>query len=280
MKKVNCLLPIAICLLLLAGCKDSKESTSVSQSGGPTGAAASRQYRNELLTYAVNNLNRLEEFDSPDVLQKVLWRLQEENENPETSDQSDTLLAAWPEPEMLRQIVDRLNQWIRTQPSTTDWQLDPMVASLPEPLAALPQVKNLYQMEFSRYDGYALQQVVWLRDVGLWARGDALNDLIRAQSLFDWTIRNIQLEPDSDQRIPLFPWETLLFGRGTATERAWLFILLARQLDIDAAMLGLEEGSGRRVALAQPVARGAGDKSDIQNLKSEIPNPQSPIPNP
>ena len=159
------------------------------------------------------------------------------------SDRPNRLLAAWPEPEMLRQIVDRLNQWIRTQQPPADWKLDPMLAALPKPLADLPQVKDLGRMEFSRFDGYALQEAVWLRDVGLWARGDALDDLERAKSLFDWTVRNIQLEADGPSRIPLFPWETLLFGRGTATERAWVFILLARQLGIDAAMLGLEEGT-------------------------------------
>jgi hypothetical protein len=76
-----------------------------------------------------------------------------------------------------------------------------------------------------------------------------LDDLDRAKSLFDWTVRNIQLEEDSPDRIPQFPWETLLFGRGTAEERAWVFILFARQLHIDAALLAIEErgerGEGR-----------------------------------
>ena len=64
----------------------------------------------------------------------------------------------------------------------------------------------------------------------------------RAKSLFDWTVRNIQLEPDDRSRIPRFPWETLLYGRGTASERAWVFILLLRQLDIDAAVLAIDVG--------------------------------------
>jgi hypothetical protein len=34
------------------------------------------------------------------------------------------------------------------------------------------------------------------------------------------------------------PWETLLLGRGTAGERAWVFILLLRQQGLDAAMIG------------------------------------------
>lgn len=35
------------------------------------------------------------------------------------------------------------------------------------------------------------------------------------------------------------PWETLLFGRGTAMERAWVFILLCRQQRLDAVLLAL-----------------------------------------
>ena len=107
---------------------------------------------------------------------------------------------------MLRQVVDRLNQWIRTQPPPADWKPDPLVAGLPKPLADLPQVKDLGQMEFSRFDGYALQEAVWLRDISHWARGDVIDDLERAKSLFDWTVRNIQLEPDRpepDSAIPL-----------------------------------------------------------------------------
>ena len=70
-------------------------------------------------------------------------------------------------------------------------------------------------------------------------RGDLIDDLERAKSLFDWTVRNIQLDPGDPKRIPLFPWETLLYGQGIASERAWVFILLLRQLDIDAALLAL-----------------------------------------
>jgi hypothetical protein len=238
-------------LLLLAGCRGSEESAEVAQSSSDSDAAISGQYREELLTYAINNLNRLEEFDSSDVLQEVFSKYSASTaKEGKASGPSDTLLAAWPEPEMLRQIVDRLNQWLRTQQPPADWQLDPMIAGLPKPLADLPLVKGLGQMDFPRFDGFALQEAVWLRDVGLWARGDALDDLDRAKCLFDWTVRNIQLEPESPKRVPQFPWETLLLGHGTASERAWVFILLARQLGIDAAMLGLEVPAG--AAAKQP----------------------------
>jgi len=46
---------------------------------------------------------------------------------------------------------------------------------------------------------------------------------------FRWTVRNYQALSRRRGRIPQLP-ETLLFGRGTATERRWVFILLLRQL--------------------------------------------------
>ena len=92
-----------------------------------------------------------------------------------------------------------------------------------------------------------------------------IDDLERAKNLFDWTVRNIQLEPDDPNRIPQFPWETLLFGRGTATERAWVFILLLRQLDIDAAVLAVDEGPAAR----RRGARGEGREGEGRGRKRE-----------
>jgi len=145
-----------------------------------------------------------------------------------------------------------------------------MTAALPKPLQELPQVKDLGKMEFSRFDGFALQEAVWLRDVSLSARGDVVDDLDRARNLFDWTVRNIQLEADRLDRIPQLPRETLLFGRGTASERAWVFILLLRQLDIDAAMLAIDQqpGEGEKGNAAKnskdnaPGLRSGGEKTE------------------
>ncbi len=112
------------------------------------------------------------------------------------------------------------------------------------------------RLEFPDSDRLVLQEMVWIRDVSSWARGDAVDELNQAKQLFDWTVRNVQLDRDAaaegpDQlRVLQQPWETLLFGRGTATDRAWLFILLARQAGIDAALLEIDdpdETTGQRM---------------------------------
>lgn len=89
-------------------------------------------------------------------------------------------------------------------------------------------------------DGKVLREIVWLRDAARFAVGDTTDPLARAEKLFDWTVRNIQLIPDdapAPERLPFLPWHTLVFGKGTALDRAWLFQLLARQQGLDVVLL-------------------------------------------
>jgi len=239
-----------------SGCGDSAASRR-SDSEKPT-----EQLSEELFAWAIGNLNRLEEFDTGDMLPEIVKRL----EQPNAPAEGGALMQTWPMPEMLRQVVNRLNQWIRARPPAADWQADPIIETLPEPLGELSQVRELGKLEFSTYDGFALREVVWLRDVSAWARGDELNDLDRAGRLFDWTVRNIQLESALAQpgdepaaRVPLLPWETLMFGRGTGAQRAWVFILLARQQGLDAAMLAIDTSSAQPPAADETPPKPPGD---------------------
>jgi hypothetical protein len=75
-----------------------------------------------------------------------------------------------------------------------------------------------------------------------------LDPVERATALFDWTIRNIQLDDDANA-IPRRPWQVLLYGHGTAEQRAWVFAQLCRQQGLDVVMLALPE--------AKPQADGA-----------------------
>ncbi|MCU0879094.1 MAG: CDC27 family protein [Pirellulaceae bacterium] len=128
-----------------------------------------------------------------------------------------------------------------------------------------------------------LQESQWLHDVADRARRDPspaslspwfkelesslglheAEQLAAAERVFDWTIRNIQLDPlppvppepaasVGGQVSPIVaamegklgpgyghtPLQILLQGRGDAHERGRLFVLLCRQLGIDAVMLG------------------------------------------
>ncbi len=59
--------------------------------------------------------------------------------------------------------------------------------------------------------------------------------------------------PD-ENALPHRPWQILLYGRGTAEQRAWVFALLCRQQGLDVVMLELA-GAERPVGSKQPAAR-------------------------
>jgi tetratricopeptide (TPR) repeat protein len=112
----------------------------------------------------------------------------------------------------------------------------------------------------------------WLKEVESSIGLPESEQLGLAERLLDWTARNIQLDPlpeiprdpqatagSTETVMPSargiigpgyghLPIETLIYGRGDAHERARIFILLCRQVGIDAVMLGfpLEQSTVRR----------------------------------
>jgi hypothetical protein len=114
-------------------------------------------------------------------------------------------------------------------------------------------------LEFPAHESLSFQEAVWLRNVATWAGGEELDDPVKpAVALFDWVVKNVQLVRDTsseEQNAPIRvlqkPWETLLFGRGTAMDRVWLFVLLARQMNMDAALLGLTGDDESSTTLAR-----------------------------
>ncbi len=62
------------------------------------------------------------------------------------------------------------------------------------------------------------------------------SDVERAGVLFDFVTRNVQLVAEDDA-LPLTPYEMLIFGEGTAADRAWIFAGLLRQLKLDAVIV-------------------------------------------
>jgi tetratricopeptide (TPR) repeat protein len=164
-----------------------------------------------------------------------------------------------PDEQSLPQVLAWLNQWIRQSETPAGWKPDPLLETLPAELAGDKELADFISLEAltaksftaadkddqakvpKKYsDGRLLQEAVWLRDIARWAHGSNFDDLSRATALFDWTVRNIQLEPDGDGRAHR-PWHILLYGRGTAAQRAWVFALLCRQQGLNVVMLGIPD---------------------------------------
>jgi hypothetical protein len=213
---------VASALGLLAWCGCGSPSTP---GAGTKKGTSVRRFDEDLFKVSVHGLNQVEDYDVG---------------------------------QALRQTTDRLNQWIAHQPVESGWKPDPLLATLPEALAKLEPLKDLDKLELRTSplyrDDFYLWEAVWLRDLAQTARGEKPDALHQAASLFDWIVRNIQLEPiparDEKQATGFAqrPWETLLLGRGSALDRAWVFVLLARSQGIDAGLISVSDAS----ATAQP----------------------------
>lgn len=205
--------------------------------------------------------------------------------------------------EAQRQVLYHLNRWGETQPADATWRVDPLVDRLPRRFRELPEFAALNDRVFRPDDTRYLTEAVLLRSIAQWvsddvaqrwmaakqaAAGDALvvdaaldspeYRLEVAKSLFDWTVRHVQLEkmlpyPQSapagnssaaerltppEQAIPgpgyrFYPGQTVFFGTGDAWQRTRVFILLARQRGLDAVMLAVDDrGEGSRARLWCP----------------------------
>ncbi|MDA0659185.1 MAG: hypothetical protein O3C60_10115 [Planctomycetota bacterium] len=177
-------------------------------------------------------------------------------------------------PTMMREkILIKLNQWIETQRPDVDWIADPQYSRLPPRFTEFQADNALSRMMYHPFDVFILQEAVWMRDISRtvartdrsmgyldeWL--DGLTDRLEreeasrvrlAAQLFDWTVRNIQLdaardEPSDEKSFAprpggkYYPAELLLLGHGDWLELSRLFILLARQQNIPVVMLGIED---------------------------------------
>ncbi|MFV1967948.1 MAG: tol-pal system YbgF family protein [Pirellulaceae bacterium] len=236
---------------VVVGCTACHEpaATQPGRSGRRPGPSISRN-----LTQAVDYLTRANEFD------------------PSEAD---------------RQVAFLLNRWLDGQSSTAEWHSDPLMQRLPREIRNTTEMQTLGRMQFQLDDVHALQQAIWMRDLSKWISqrpADAAieawieeraadlgesetSQMLVATRLFDWTIRNIQLDellpyPSSSFVGPeagtdpsmrpegpppmrgvagpgyqFQPWQTLLYGHGDSQQRARVFILLCRQQGIDAVTL-------------------------------------------
>jgi tetratricopeptide (TPR) repeat protein len=173
----------------------------------------------------------------------------------------------------LQQIVERANQWFRSRPPAgKDWKREPLLVPVLDGIPKAPSglqgdalenyqrsVANLEKQissdelrdgVFADWEGRLLAESVWARDVSQWARGTAATDDKIAAALFDWTVRNVQLDPtpspfvSRDAKAPAEPadtihrpWQALVYGHGSAAHRAWVFVELLRQQNIAAALI-------------------------------------------
>lgn len=174
-------------------------------------------------------------------------------------------------------IVFQFQTWADAQAPDPNWIADPLFSRLPRRLQDARGPRALSMLKFRRYDVWTLREASWMRDVAKQvARSGTLDAdlqqwidesteklgrenaerLATSAKIFDWVIRNIDLEDvppgyvEAEHPPPWgtgrLAWEGLLAGTGDAGVRARCFILTARQLRIPVVLLGIStEGEPR-----------------------------------
>lgn len=146
------------------------------------------------------------------------------------------------------QIISQLNDWENKYNSTKD-KLDTddidrkITADTKKQLAKIlteKELKNLSSPNYNLQDLNHLRDSMVLKKITEFAPQLSDSDLDRSVDLFYYVVRNIELlnssQANAEKAAPTF-FRFLLFGRGTAKDRAWVFAGLLRQLKIPAVIL-------------------------------------------
>lgn len=143
------------------------------------------------------------------------------------------------------QATSLLNQWRRVQieKENKNPEQDRFSAPLPEEMRKLLErdlsaeaVKRAERDDFTADDVRHIRTARLMKAIVNHACKGVDTELGRAQAAFDYVTRNVQLVAEA-KALPLTPYEILVFGEGTAKDRAWVFAELLRQLNQDAVIV-------------------------------------------
>ncbi len=135
------------------------------------------------------------------------------------------------------QVVDLLNQWMpRCGNASMPPSPGPVAIKLLESQIGDEQLAQLVESRFNGRDVDHIRTCTLMKRIVDSSLESTENDRERVNRLFDWVVRNVALADDS-ARLPITTYEVVLFGRGTAEDRAWVFAELLRQLRIDSVIV-------------------------------------------
>lgn len=186
-------------------------------------------------------------------------------------------------------LVSYLSNFLSRKKPAADWKPDSLVGRLPPALRSQPPLEHLAELDIQPSDPLYLEEAYLLRGIGNWAiratpplaleawtrsetaklDKDQAETLLSAYLLFDWAVRNIQLDPlpkapadviagptgtspaQATGPAPLrgvvgpgytaLPWFTTMCGHGDTWQRMRVFTLLCRQQGIDAVTLAFPD---------------------------------------
>jgi hypothetical protein len=183
-----------------------------------------------------------------------------------------------------RVMVDTLNNWFTQCVDEDTAIVEQEDQQLREQLLTAEGYRHSQSARFQLRDAEHVRNSLLAADIVERITADRRTDQQRALALFYYVVRMVDLLPEDSPDPQLTPYESLVFGIGTAADRGWTYALLMRQLRLDVVMIqprGREETTywllgavipGEGVLLLDP-------RMGLPiSPASEVENPQSPLP--
>jgi uncharacterized ferredoxin-like protein len=151
-------------------------------------------------------------------------------------------------------VANRLNDWRRTCPEAKKIpaSLDDEAKTL---LSAVLTKKELAAMQSDTFDELDARHVrnslVFVR-IANTATIASQSDVDQVVDLFYHVVRNIELVERKPGAAPRPVFRAMLFGRGTAADRAWVFAAILRQLKISAVVVSPARAPAAKQAASSP----------------------------
>lgn len=145
------------------------------------------------------------------------------------------------------QAVAVLNEWAKGAKAEADKRGEAWEPHRPHGLLkSLPKewMEQVSLEQFVERDAAYLRDCLWASKATKFAAGDAEKDIDVVVNLFDYVVRNVVLIPPRSRRVPAGPFDVMVLGRGTASDRAWAFAELLRQRNIDSVILSPSRAAG------------------------------------
>ena len=235
----NCLPLALLALFVPMGCTSQ---TSVAPQGAGTGPATGAATTAGTTPAVASQNNEGEESDSCDELLKSLFDIYRIDKFETTFDISIG--------------ANRMNDWYRGCGSRAGAPASPGLPEGARDLFSGAQQALMTGDQYRPRDASHLRDCVLLSTVANRLLKSPLtagqSELDRAIASFDHVVANIQLQNRHDADLPFTLYEIYLLGKGTAADRAWLFVNTLRALRIDAVLLTAPESEDPGIS-SEPV---------------------------
>jgi hypothetical protein len=148
-----------------------------------------------------------------------------------------------PNEDAYRLVADRLNEFVgRFQGSGNEMKLEASAKEDLESRLTPEQMQRITRSRFELSDAMYIASSFLMHALADRLTADLHDEVAKAQALFEWTVRNIQLRPiESAGGVAMQPLFVVLGGQGRELERAWTFMVLLHQVGIESALVGVRD---------------------------------------